>query len=303
MTSTTKAAAPVQATSASSAGLPDRVGQWQPVQLVAEGNLCVVYRARGLDGRSTEPAYALKCLRPQWQGDRKALATLARETLVGQEVSSPHVIPVLAADFRSTPSFVVTPWLAGSSLQQRLQSGWRAAVPAALWIIRQAAQGLDALHKADWMHGDIKPSNLFISSEGHVTLIDLGFARRPDEVGSIVDRCVVGTAAYVAPEMITSAFRADIRSDLYGLGAVLYEMLAGRPPYQGRNLADIATQHRQSRPLAINLLRPDLPIELVRLVHRLLAKDPLRRPQSPAELIDLITRLEIATFDHWATAA
>ncbi len=304
MNSTAKPVAPTtQTVPASRSGLPERIGQWKPVALAAEGNLCRVYQALALDGRTGLPGYALKCLRPQWHDDPRALATLARETLVGREVSSPHVVPVLAASLNRDPHFVVMPWLAGATLANHLRAGWRPPVPVALWVIRQAAQGLDALHRAGWMHGDVKPSNLFLSPEGHVTLIDLGFARRPDEVGSVVNRCVVGTASYIAPEMITSALRADIRSDLYSLGAVLYELLAGRPPLVARNLAEIASLHRQARPIGLNRLRPGLPVGLVRLTHRLLARDPLRRPQTPSELIDRIAELEIATFAQRNPAA
>lgn len=304
MTSIAKPVAPTtQTVSASSSDLPKRIGQWELVSLAAEGNLCRVYQARGSDGRSPSPAYAVKCLRPEWQNSPKALAALARETLVGREVFCPHVVPVLAANLTCPPHFVVMPWLTGSTLQGYLRAGRHVPVPVALWIIRQAAHGLDALYRSGWMHGDIKPSNLFISPEGHVTLIDLGFARRPEETGSVVNRCVVGTASYIAPEMITSALRADIRSDLYGLGAILYELLAGRPPFVARSLAEIATQHRQARPLGLGTLRPDLPIELVRLTHQLLSKDPLRRPQTPGELIERISELEIATFAQRSPAA
>ena len=175
-------------------------------------------------------------------------------------------------------------------------------LPLALWIVRQATEALDALHTAGWMHGDVKPSNLLLSAEGHVTLLDLGFARRPTEVGSVVQRCVMGTCHYLAPEMITSALRADIRSDIYSLGAMLFEMLAGRPPFESDDLAELARQHQQSRAPELRRLAPQVPGGVTWLVRQMLAKEPLRRPQSPRELIGRLVALEIATFGERAAS-
>jgi len=173
-------------------------------------------------------------------------------------------------------------------------------LPVALWMARQVVEALEALHAAGWMHGDVKPGNVFVSPEGHVTLLDLGFARRRDETGSAVDRLLTGTCNYMAPELITSALRADIRSDVYSLGVVLFELLAGRLPFTGESLAELATKHRQSRPPNLRRLAPHLPQAVVELVQQMLAKDPLRRPQTPRELIDRLVGLEIATFSERA---
>ena len=133
-----------------------------------------------------------------------------------------------------------------------------------------------------------------------MTLLDLGFARRADETGSVVERCVTGTCNYIAPEMITSALRADIRSDIYSLGVMLFEVLSGRLPFEGKDLAELATLHRQARAPDLRRLVPHLPTAVVRLVREMLAKQPLRRPQTPRELIDRLAALEILTFGERA---
>ena len=148
------------------------------------------------------------------------------------------------------------------------------------------------------MHGDIEPGNVFLSPADHATLLDLGFARRRDETGSAVDRLLTGTCSYMAPELITSALRADVRSDIYSLGVVLFELLAGRRPFTGGSLAELAHQHAQARPPHLRHLVPLLPGSVVDLVHQMLAKEPLRRPQTPRELIDRLAALEIATFSE-----
>ena len=90
------------------------------------------------------------------------------------------------------------------------------------------------------MHGDVKPGNLMIGPDGHATLIDLGFARQPGEVASVLDRSVLGSIHYLAPEISVDPQRADIRSDIYSLGVMLYQMLTGRRPFEGDHLAELA---------------------------------------------------------------
>jgi len=279
------------------AELSRRVKEWELAGLAAEGSLTQVYRAQPAGAPAGLPApYALKILRPEWQDDPRAVGMICREALVGRKVSHPHLISVLAANVSGPPYYVVMPWLTGATLGHRLARRGPPDPPFALWTARQVAEALDALHAAGWMHGDVKPSNVFVSPEGHATLLDLGFARRPTETGSVVERCVMGTGNYIAPELITSALRADIRSDIYSLGAVLFEMLSGRLPFEGTSLAELAAQHQQARPPDLRTLVPHLPTGVIRLVREMLAKEPLRRPQTPRELIDRLVALEVATF-------
>jgi serine/threonine-protein kinase len=146
------------------------------------------------------------------------------------------------------------------------------------------------------MHGDIKAENIFVGEQGHVTLLDLGFARRESEIASAVDRPVLGTVNYMAPELVTSSLRADIRSDIYSLGVTLFELLTGRLPVVAADLAELAEIHRQLRPVDVRRLTPGLPLEVARLVRQMMAKEPLRRPQTPRELIERLTRLEVQNF-------
>lgn len=280
---------------------PCRVRQWELVEFAARGSLARIYRARPVGAPAGRPAtYAVKMLRPCWQNDSEAIRLLRREATVGQSVSHPHLVPVLTASVAEQPRLLVMPWLEGASLHARLAAGQQFDVHKALWIARQTAEALDALHMACWMHGDVTPGNIFISPTGHVTLIDLSFARRGSEIGSAADRPIMGTCSYIAPEYFTSALRADIRSDLYSLGVVMFEMLSGQLPYSGRDLAELATQYRQSGPIELARLSPHLPREVIRLVQRMIARDPLRRPQSPRELIDQLVSLEIGLFSQWA---
>lgn len=277
--------------------LPCRVRQWELVEFAAAGSLARIYRARPVGASVDQPAgYAVKMLRPEWQHDPDAIRLLQREALVGRIVSDPHLAPVLATAVSEPPRLLVMPWLAGASVRMRLDAGQQFDGSDTLWIARQAAEALDALHRAGWMHGDVSPGNIHVSPSGHVTLIDLSFARRRDETGSAADRPVTGTFYYIAPEHITSSLAADIRSDIYSLGAVMFEMLCGRTPFAGKDIAEVAVAHRELAPPDLRRFAPQVPCEVAHLVRQMLSKNPLRRPQTPRELIDRLVRLEIGEF-------
>jgi serine/threonine protein kinase len=279
--------------------LPRLIKQWELVKFAGEGSLARIYRARPAGAPSAQgAAYAVKMLRPQWQDDPQAVRLLQREALVGRGVSSRHLAPVLATSLIRSPQYIVFPWLEGASLDARIRAGQQFDIPQILWIARQTAEALDALHMAGWMHGDVSPGNIHVSPSGHVTLIDLSFARRHDEIGSAADRPIMGTCVYLAPEYLTSALRPDAKSDIYSLGAVMFELLTGRPPYRAKSLEELADQQRHAAPPELARLAPHVPREAVRLVRRMLAREPLRRPQSPRELVAQLVALEVATFTH-----
>jgi serine/threonine protein kinase len=198
------------------------------------------------------------------------------------------------------------PWLEGKSLEHWLEAGRDFELPVVLWIARQAAQGLAALDAAGYTHGDIKPSNMFFDARGHVTLLDLAFARRRDEsVASILprDRSIAGTGHYLAPEHFLAhapQHLPDVRSDIYSLGVVMYQLLTGELPIDGRTLEEVARAHKQRTPRPLRSLAPHVPGNVAALVQSMLAKDPLRRPHSAEELIRSLVRLEIQTFNERA---
>jgi len=277
-----------------------RARQWELVEFAARGSLARIYRARPVGTPPDRPAaYALKMLRPCWQDDPEAIRLLQREAAAAQSVSHPHLISVLTSFVAEPPRMLVMPWLDGASIRARLDARQQFNVPKTLWIARQTAEALNALHAAGWMHGDITPANIHVSPTGHVTLLDLSFARRREEIGSAVDRPIMGTCSYIAPEYFTSALRPDCRSDIYSLGAVMFEMFSGRVPHHGRSLEEMAIAYRQSKPADLARLAPHVPREAIRLVQRMTTHDPIRRPSSE-ELCDRLLSLEIAAFSQWA---
>ncbi len=237
--------------------------------------------------------YAVKLLKPQWQEDTSAVKLLRREARVGRTVAHPHLAPILAAHVHEPPYYLVMPWLDGCTLASLVAAVDRPDLAAALWIVRQTAEALDALHHGGWLHADVKPANIMVSPDGHATLIDLGFARRENEAGDAADRELAGTIAYMAPERLTSALRCDIRGDIFSLGVTLYELLTGQLPFLAVDMAALVRAHRQDEPRDVRQLAPHVPHSVAQLIHQMLAKEPLRRPQTPAELIARLSALEI----------
>jgi eukaryotic-like serine/threonine-protein kinase len=276
-----------------------RLGNWELVSLLGEGRFCRVFRARPIGSGDTAANYAVKVLVESWANDPRGLELLSREAQVGRRVSHSHLLPILASSLREAPYFLVMPCLEGETLARRLARG-RLATPQALWIARQIGEALGALEDAGWMHGDLKPANVMLSPTGHVTLFDLGFARSVQESGSVADRPLVGTLHYAAPEIITSALATDARSDFYSLGVMLFEMLAGRLPFDSHDGLEVARLHREGIATDIRTLVPDLPPTVSQLVRTLLAKDPLRRPHSSQELVNRLVTLEIGSLDEWS---
>ncbi len=238
--------------------------------------------------------YALKTPAPEAADALAAENMLRREATVMRAVSQAHVLPLLDGQFRSPPYYLLTPFLEGATLGDVLAAGLRVPVRHALWIARQTAQALDALHTAGWVHGDLKPANIHVAPSGHVTLLDLAMARRVDARAADRPVAFAGTLTYAAPEQLQTGQAVKTRSDIYSLGVVLYQLLAGHPPFTGPNAASLADAHLHTPPPPLQL--PDCPtaVDIRQLVARMLAKEPLRRPSSARDLAARLSRLEVA---------
>jgi eukaryotic-like serine/threonine-protein kinase len=172
-------------------------------------------------------------------------------------------------------------------LQARTTIPWREAAEVALEVCR----GLDHAHRAGCVHRDLKPANLYLSSDGRVKLGDLGLARDLDASRLTADGQTMGTWRYMPPEQITGAADIDGRLDLYALGCILFEMLTGRPPFDGPHFAAIFDQHLETPPERVDQLGIEVPTELANLIDHLLAKRPADRPENAAVVADRLTAI------------
>lgn len=256
-----------------------------------------VYLARPAGCSPHFPAdYVVKVLMPPHDSEPSAVELIRREAHVGRHVSHRHVVSILAARIDRPPYFIVMPRLDGVTLRVVLDRAERLVCPRALWIARQLAEGLGALHSAGWIHGDLKPENILISPHGHVTLLDLGFARGHTSATRDGNGALMGTLQYAAPESFITSRREDPRSDIYSLGVTLHEMLTGRLPFDDDDPSHLVNAHLAQIPPNPRRLVPQLPRSVHQLLQRILAKDPMRRPQSARELVAWLMKLEIESF-------
>lgn len=268
-----------------------QVGSWLLGRKHSEHDGVAVFDARNERTRDERAPYIVKIVRRS--APAAALEALNREATAAREVNDSHVVWVAAVQLREPPYYVVMPRLRGRTLAAMLADGKRPSIASALWIARQAAQGLAALHARGWLHGDVKPENVLVSPQGHVTLIDLGCARRLEDHGEAA-AYLAGTLDYLPPEAFCTRLRIDARSDLYSLGLVLYEMLAGRAPGSGLPAAELISARLTAASLEPRATDVAVPLEVSQLTAALTAREPLRRPQSAEELVRRLSELEIA---------
>jgi serine/threonine protein kinase len=271
---------------------PPSIPGYELFQRLGGGPLTWVFAAREC---ATDSACAVKVLRDDWQDQPTAIKLLQREARVGLAVRHPHLVRFRHVHVTRPPYFLVMELLRGESLRRRLRRDYRVDVGAALWIARQTAEALAALHQAGFVHGDVKPDNIRLIDDGTAVLIDLGFAHRPGENARLRSQgYVLGTANYLAPELCAFQPDADAASDLFSLGVSLFEMLVGQLPYLPGNMTQTFERHCSEPPDDIRRHLHDLPAGLATLIDRLLERQPGDRPRAAAVVQQLIN-LEIAT--------
>lgn len=256
------------------------------------GMITSVYAARDLE---KDEACAVKVLRPDWAEQPMAIKLLQREARACLAVRHPHLVALREAHVTRPPYYIVMEMLPGESLRRRLRREYRLDVASSLWISRQVADALAALHRKGFVHGDVKPDNIRILEEGRAVLLDLGFAHRPGENAVLLEEgYVLGTANYVAPELCGSEPRDDLRSDLFSLGVTLFEMLTGQLPYPAGSERETLRRHQAEMPFDLCDHLAPAPAGLPEMMDRLLAMEPQDRPQALEVVHDLIG-LEILT--------
>jgi serine/threonine-protein kinase len=273
-----------------------RLGRYRLKVRIGEGSMNEVWLAWD---DTLHRNVALKILRVSEGSDRRSLDRFIREARALSQLASPHTVRVF--DFGASDDglyYIAMEYLAGADLQQVVQSSGPLPPARAVHLARQACRSLLEAHATGIIHRDVKPANLFVTLVGDerdfLKVVDFGIARLLDPVPEAGhSMSVAGTPAYMAPEVWVGE-RADERSDVYSLGAVLYFMLAGVPPFQGATLADLARAHRDADPVRPSQARHEpLPEALEDLVSRCLQKQPELRFTTAAVLLAALDELHI----------
>jgi serine/threonine-protein kinase len=244
----------------------------------------------GLDTRLDRPV-AIKMLDRAGQPDPVLIRRLEREAQAVAGLAHPNIVGLYDVGTDDGTPYLVMELVPGETLQGRIDRG-PLDVPAAVAITDQICAALEAAHHAGVVHRDVKPDNVLLTTTGVVKVCDFGIAalHEPAQVRLTSPGTVIGSSQYLAPELATGG-AVDARSDLYAVGCVLYAMLAGAPPFSGDIPVRVVWQHVHEAPPPIALHRRDIPADLQALVARLLAKNPVDRPQTAGEVRARLARL------------
>lgn len=239
------------------------------------GAVGTVYRAESDD---IDAPVAVKILHPNIAHDDGVVDRFQREIVIMERLNHPHIVRHYGGGRMDGQYFYAMELLAGGSLSDRVKQQGALPWPLAAHYTAQIASALQHAHNHGVIHRDLKPTNLFFGEDGRVILGDFGIARDTHDAEGTDPGRTVGTYAYMSPEQICADGEITGQADLYSLGCVMYEMLAGKPPFTGANFAQIWDQHLHAVPRGLREQGIECPEWLEHLVFQLLEKEPRKRP-------------------------
>ncbi len=271
-------------------------GRYHIQAVLAQGGMGVVYRARH---RVIDKPVAIKILRPELADNREITQRFLTEAQAASSIGNPHIVDI--TDFGELPdgaTYIVMEFLEGEALSQRVAETNRLTPDEIVAIARQTAEGLQGAHDAGIVHRDLKPDNIFLTQRGKdgvfVKVLDFGIAKVASSQNQVTRAGrIFGTPHYMSPEQARGE-ELDNRSDIYSMGVILYELLAGRVPFDGENPLGILTQHMYTDPVPLNELcsMDRVSVGLEAIVTKCLLKEPWKRYGSMAELDEDLARLQ-----------
>ena len=256
-------------------------GKYKIYDVVGAGSFATVYLGRNVE---TNEMVAIKVLSPHLTQDPRYVERFRREAMLAQRLRHPNIVRVLDHGIDGDVHFLAMEFVEGLTLSELIRRKGQLPVNEAVTYISQACAGLQAAHQVGIVHRDIKPANLMITPDGTVKIMDFGIARMEAMAGLTHTGTFMGTPRYISPE-VARGQRADIRSDLYALGLITYELLAGQPPLDADNTWAVLRMQIERTPAPIRSIRADVSSWLEEVINRAIAKDPAQRFQTPAEML------------------
>jgi len=263
-------------------------GRYKLIDELGRGSFATVYIARDTKNNRI---YAVKVMHIEFSDDGELLARFQREAHILTQFRDPHIVQIFDYGDEVDLHYIVMDYIDGQNLKYHILTHGPLDALRALDYSRQIAQGLDTAYKHGVVHRDIKPQNIVINSMDEVKITDFGLARSRETVTLTQSNVFMGTAYYIPPEQAESGRSADTRSDLYSVATVLFEMLTGRPPFEGETAVDIVIKHMNEKIPSICRIRPDLPPEMDQFMQKAMAKSPADRYNTPREFISAIDKL------------
>lgn len=274
------------------------ISGWRIGRKLHEGRWMNHYEAATIASDSSSFDYVFKSVKPGLPKPMldQAISRLTSEAMVTEQVQQKNIVPLLDAELDYAPFFLIQPLIRGASLSQLFAGGQPIPLSRMLWLIRQTAEAISAVHDHHRTYTGVHPSHVLISQTGEVSIIGWGNSLKagdslPTPLGqSAVDPYWL--AHYAAPEMFDADYRANEASDVYSLAALVYRMFAGRPPFASQDLVVLKRAVQQELHDDLQVLQESCPGALNQLVNQMLSKDPNRRPDMKV-LLDQLISLEI----------
>ncbi len=263
------------------------LGDYEITDLLGQGGMGIVFK--GFD-RELNRYVAIKVLAPHYGCSAAARKRFGREAQAAAAIVHQHVVAIHAVDDTGKLPYLVMPYVAGETLQQRIDRLGPLDLKDILRIGLQISQGLAAAHAQGLIHRDIKPANILLEKTvDRVLLTDFGLARAIDDAQLTRSGVIAGTPRYMSPEQAQGE-STDLRTDLFSLGSLLYAMGAGRPPFRAQTTMGVLRHICETTPRTVSEINPELPPWLSGIVEKLLSKKPADRFQSASEVAELLEK-------------
>ncbi len=275
-----------------------RVGDYEVIRRLGRGGMADVYLAEQV---SLRRKIALKVLKKELARDQSYVERFRREAQSAAALVQANIVQIYEVGEIDGHNFIAQEYVPGRNLRQYLSRFGAVEPIMTMNVMRQVALALQKAGELNVIHRDIKPENILLSPGGEAKVADFGLARINNDAARQALTQIgitMGTPLYMSPEQIEGR-SVDPRSDIYSLGITAYQMLAGKPPFDGDTALAIALQHVQNEPEPLLQIRPDVPPELIRLIERMMSKHPDDRPENATKLLSEMRKIKIDADQDW----
>jgi serine/threonine protein kinase/Tfp pilus assembly protein PilF len=256
-------------------------GRYQIIEELGHGGMGRAYKVLDTD---IKEKIALKLLRPEIALDKETVERFSNELKLARKISHRNVCRMFDLGKAEGTTFITMEFVPGEDLKKLIRKMGQVGAARAVSIAKQVCEGLAEAHHLGVIHRDLKPQNIMVDEDGNARIMDFGIARSLSGKGITEAGVMIGTPEYMSPEQAEGK-EVDQRSDIYSLGVILYEMMAGRPPFEGDTPLAVVYKHKNDIPSDPRKWNPQIPRSLVKLILKCLEKDPLKRYQTAEELI------------------